>query len=247
MTVPVEDIPEQKRDLTPDLPLDIDWGDGTPLDENIPSTIGVHQYNQSGTYLVRVVDSHNPGRVGLVEISVVKRPTITGWYPASLDANHTAEFEVLRVVGTGFLPDVEVSVDGGITWNPPNRINQEILEVAVLNSYYSSLSSIDLMVRVFRTHGAQTEAVVSQAALVPVRSSSPAAPFSDDFAGEFDSKLQYQIGPSSGSYDVPLDTADRIKVWVGDDKIKARAALDAERAGQSRPSVLTYCEAVLLA
>jgi hypothetical protein len=49
--------------------------------------------------------------------------------------------------------------------------------------------------------------------------------------------------PSEGD-DVPSGTIDEVLGWVGDDHDRAQRALDAERAGQNRSTLITQLEAI---
>jgi hypothetical protein len=50
-------------------------------------------------------------------------------------------------------------------------------------------------------------------------------------------------GSEDGS-DVPSGTVEEVKAWVGDDPDRAQQALDAERAGQNRSSLISHLEGV---
>jgi hypothetical protein len=61
---------------------------------------------------------------------------------------------------------------------------------------------------------------------------------------------QPEVGPRepgdhAGSQDeAPDGTIEEVKAWVGDDHDRAQRALEAERAGQSRTTLITYLEAI---
>jgi hypothetical protein len=59
-------------------------------------------------------------------------------------------------------------------------------------------------------------------------------PFSDD-AGEAGTVYQSEV---------PDGTVEDVKSWVGDDPERARQALEAERAGQNRSTLVTYLEGI---
>lgn len=50
-------------------------------------------------------------------------------------------------------------------------------------------------------------------------------------------------GSTEGS-EVPTGTVEEVKEWVGDDPDRARQALEAERAGQNRSTLIAYLEEI---
>jgi hypothetical protein len=50
--------------------------------------------------------------------------------------------------------------------------------------------------------------------------------------------------PKASDDDVPDGTIDEVKAWVGDDPDRAQRALESERAGQNRTTLITYLESV---
>jgi hypothetical protein len=50
--------------------------------------------------------------------------------------------------------------------------------------------------------------------------------------------------PNEDDEDVPSGTIDGVLAWVGDDHDRAQRALDAERAGQNRSTLVTQLEAI---
>lgn len=49
---------------------------------------------------------------------------------------------------------------------------------------------------------------------------------------------------TEGSDEVPTGTVEEVKTWVGEDHERAQSALESERAGQNRPTLIAYLEGV---
>jgi len=251
------------RRLKPDLPIDIDWGDGIQ-DTGLDTTIGVHQYAFGGSYRVRVRDDE--GRMGFTDIFVIRKPDITGWLPTVLDAGTTAAYETLRIKGTDFLPGCQVLVgDPNVAdpqWFEPARISDEWLEIAILADYFRNLPNVEIRVRNVapsgrfvpvadktKTHPTTVSESDPVSVEVVTLNQAGQVPFTQQFNAQFASPNEFDLGPTSqvAALTVPKDTVDRLKAWVRDDPVRARACLDAENASdRPRITLVTYCEAVLL-
>lgn len=61
---------------------------------------------------------------------------------------------------------------------------------------------------------------------------------------------QTSLFQASGDLDVepvPTGSIDEVQSWVGDDRDKAKRALEAERSGKKRSGLITYLEKVVAA
>jgi hypothetical protein len=64
-----------------------------------------------------------------------------------------------------------------------------------------------------------------------------------DHAGSSDDETE---GETTAADDdcVPNGTVEEVKTWVGDDRERAQKALEAERSGQNRPTLIAHLESV---
>jgi hypothetical protein len=69
-----------------------------------------------------------------------------------------------------------------------------------------------------------------------------------DHAGsdQTEDETEDEAGETTGSDDdcAPSGTIEEVKAWVGEDSERAQKALDAERSGQNRPTLIAYLEGV---